>query len=338
MTPKKVVIFGMAALVALIVILSIAFTIPTAKTTEAIASYNYKVKISYLPVVQSLLLYNAVENHYFEDANLDVEIVRFDDPGQIVNSLIAGSTDVAANTGTGIVGIAETKAQGNIKVFGFACGDLQHLNDELLTRKDDVSIKTITDLKGKSLGILPGIQFKTVARHILAQNGLEAEKDVTIVELAVPLQLQALQSKQVDALLTLEPVGTIGNANGISQVLIANPMVRYVADPWCGAAFSISTKFIKEHPAEAKAVISILTRSVDEINASPENARKFLPTYTGMTDAIAEKVPFPIFVTYRDFSGHIEAAQKFLDIFYDLGVVDKRPNAKAMVLTDEDLK
>src|SRR3989338_3202638 len=166
-------------------------------TGQATISQDYKVKISYLPVVQSLLLYNAVENHYFEDAGLDVEIVRFDDPGQIVNSLIAGSTDVAANTGTGIVGIAETKDSGNIRIFGFACGDLQHLNDELLTRKDDSSIKTITDLKGKSLGILPGIQFKTVAKHVLAQNGLEAEKDITIVELAVPLQLQALASGQV---------------------------------------------------------------------------------------------------------------------------------------------
>src|SRR3989344_812514 len=203
MTPKKIVIFGMAALVALIVILSIAFIIPTANVTTTAASYEYKVKISYLPVVQSLLLYNAVENHYFEDAGLDVEIVRFDDPGQIVNSLIAGSTDVAANTGTGIVGIAETKAPENIKVFGFVCGDLQHLNDELLTRKDDASIRAIADLKGKSLGIIPGIQFKTMAMDILAQNDLEAETDVRIVELAIPLQLQALASGQVDAVLTI---------------------------------------------------------------------------------------------------------------------------------------
>ena len=338
MTPKRVVVFGMAALVALIVILSIAFIIPTANTTATVASYDYKVKISYLPVVQSLLLYNAVENHYFEDANLDVEIVRFDDPGQIVNSLIAGSTDVAANTGTGIVGIAETKDSGNIKIFGFACGDLQHLNDELLTRKDDSSIKTIAYLKGKSLGIIPGIQFKTVAKHILAQNGLEAEKDITIVELAVPLQLQALASGQVDALLTLEPVGTIGNAKGISQVFVANPMVKYIADPWCGAAFSISTKFLKEHPAEAKKVISILERSVDEINANPQNFKKFFSKYMGMDDKIAEKVPLPVFVTHKDFSGHVEAAQKFLDIFYEYGATDKRPNAETIILTDKDLK
>ena len=77
---------------------------------------------------------------------------------------------------------------------------------------------------------------------------------------------------------------------------------------------------------------------VDEINTNPEKARKFLPKYTGMSDEIAEKVPFPIFVTYKELDGHIEAAQKFLDIFYDLGVVSKRPNANAMILTDRDLE
>ncbi len=323
--------------VALVAALSAVFISVTGQATVS-QSEDVKIKISYLPAVQSLLLFNAVENHYFEEAGLNVEIVRFDNPGQIVDSLIAGSTDVAANTGTGIVGIAETKASGNIKIFGFVCGDLEHLNDELLTRKDDISIKTIADLKGKSLGIIPGIQFKTVAKHILAQNGLEAEKDVKIIELAIPLQLQALQSGQVDAVLTLEPVGTIGMEKGISRVFIANPMVKYIADPWCGGAFSISTKVLREHPIEAKKIISILERSVDEINASPDKFRNFLPKYLGMEDKIAEKVPFPVWVTTKDFDGHIEAAQKFLDIFYDLGVVDKRPNAEAMVLTDEDLK
>ncbi|MBI2529621.1 MAG: ABC transporter substrate-binding protein [Candidatus Diapherotrites archaeon] len=255
--------------VALVAALSAVFISTTGQAT-ILQNEDVKIKISYLPAVQSLLLFNAVENHYFEDAGLDVEIVRFDNPGQIVDSLEAGSTDVAANTGTGIVGIAETKAPGNIKVFGFVCGDLQHLNDELLTRRDDASIKTIADLKGRNLGIIPGIQFKTVAKHILAENNLEVEIDVRIVELAIPLQLQALQSGQVDAVLTLEPVGTIGTEKGISQVFIASPMVRYIADPWCGGAFSISTKFMKEHPVEAKKVISILTKSVDEINASPD--------------------------------------------------------------------
>ena len=307
-------------------------------TGQATISQNYKIKISYLPVINSLLLYNAVENHYFEDAGLDVEIVRFDDPGQIVNSLIAGSTDVAANTGTGIVGIAETKAPENIKVFGFVCGDLQHLNDELLTRKDDASIRAIADLKGKSLGIIPGIQFKTMAMDILAQNDLEAETDVRIVELAIPLQLQALASGQVDAVLNLEPVGTIGAEKGISQIFIASPLVKYIADPWCGGAFSISTKFLKEHPVEAKKVISILKRSVDEINANPQDFKKFLPEYTGMSNETAEKVPSPFWVTTEDFSGQVEAAQKFMDIFYEYGAIDKRPNAESMILVEEDLK
>jgi ABC-type nitrate/sulfonate/bicarbonate transport system substrate-binding protein len=46
-------------------------------------------------------------------------------------------------------------------------------------------------------------------RALFAKEGIDIDKDLTVVELAPGLQVQALASKQIDALLALEPMSTI---------------------------------------------------------------------------------------------------------------------------------
>src|SRR5437763_1539192 len=77
-----------------------------------------KVKIASLPNVQGLPVYVAIEKGYFKDEGLDVELVKFEAPNQIIDALLQGQVDLAHPGGaTGIAGIANFKNPGKLKIY-----------------------------------------------------------------------------------------------------------------------------------------------------------------------------------------------------------------------------
>jgi len=289
------------------------------------------VTVAYLPVVQSLPLYLAIDKGYFKDEGLDVKALKIDSPNLIFDALISGQADFGApGTAAGITGITNYVKPGELEIFELVGGGNSTTNDLLLVGINS-SIDSISGLKGHKLGILPGIQFRTIAKDILAQNGL-SDKDVTIVELAPGLQPQALASGQVDAILSIEPTGTIVESKGIGRELVHAPMVKYISDPWYGAVGVVKTKYATEHPETARKVISVLAKATEEIRADPASAKKHLVGYTPLDENMAEDVPLPEYRMYDEVTGNdILALQKFLDIFHDFGVINGTVNAQAMM-------
>jgi len=111
--------------------------------------------------------------------------------------------------------LAESKFPGTFKVFGLQGGGIKVglINDGLIV-KPDSDIKSFADLRGKKLGHVPGIQWRTISRHMVRASGLDPDKDVTLVDLAVGMQVPAVVGGSVDATLSLEPVGSVAVASG----------------------------------------------------------------------------------------------------------------------------
>lgn len=320
---------------AVIIIIIGVFVFARHGEKKQVAISNQKptsVKIGYLPVVQSLPLYNAYKKGYFEKENLSVELVKFDAPNLLIDSMISGKIDACVACATGITEIAENKNPGKQKIFMvIGAGSKDNTSNDVLAVKNDSGITSIADLKGKKIGNLPGIQFRTIARHILAQNGL-TDKDITLVDIATQLQVQALASKQVDALITLEPVLTILKAQNIGKALITGPMIQYISDPWYGADSAITTKFITGHSDAAKQLISVFAHSVDDIKNNPTGTRQYLVGFTSLNEKLASSVPLPVFKMYNEVdASDINALNKFFDIFVKYGVISTRTDVSKFI-------
>ncbi|MDD4983852.1 MAG: ABC transporter substrate-binding protein [Candidatus ainarchaeum sp.] len=304
--------------------------------TSLTAKGSEVVKFGYLPVVQGSPLYLAVEEGYFEEVGIEVELTSFDSPNQIIDAFLQGQIDIGPpSIAAGITGIAETKNPGKMKIYALAGGDKNNGAANLFVTPDS-EIKEISELKGKKVGILGGtIQWRTIAREIFAQNGLDMDKDLIIFELAPGLQVQALASKQIDALLALEPVSTVVKNKGVGKILVSAPCEKLIAEPFYAGAGVISTKFLKESPETAKKVIEIMEKAIKAIKEDPELERKYLSKYTSVDDVLAQKVPNTIFKMYSEFDEKdFEAVQKFYDIFKKYNVVDSEINFKNFVYTE----
>ncbi len=292
-----------------------------------------KVRIASLPNAQGLPIYLALEKDYFKDAGLDVALLKFEAPNQIIDALLQGQVDLTHPGGaTGIAGIADFKNPGKLKIYALSGGDMTVQNDAILV-KNNSSITSIQDLKGKKLGIMAGtIQWQTIAREILAQNNLEYDKDVKIVEIALGLQAQALASGDVDAVLCIEPVPTIVKAKGIGKELVPFAAAKYISNPFYGGAGIIRVDFAKKNPNTTKKVLDVIAKATDEINQNPDAARQYLKGYTQLDDTTISRVPILHFKMYSNFTqDDINAVQKFYDIFTKYNVVNGQMDFKHLL-------
>ncbi len=294
---------------------------------------NEKIKIADIPVTEGIPLYLAVENGYFKDEGLDVEIVKFDSPKQIIDAVVLNQVDLSGPNGaTGISAIAESLQPGNLKYYGFSC----HYNDNgsSLVVKANSNISSIRELEGKKIGKLPAIQWTTIVRRALKVNGVDVNK-TTLVDLALGLQLQALETGQVDALVALDPIGQIAVEKGIGKIIMAGVIQKSIADPACNGAGIVSTKFIAERPETARKVMRAMAKAFETYHRTPESQSSLLAKYLKMEPKIAEKMPFPLanFTMSSDLTLEQKTAiQKFIDMFYEDGIMQKRVNVEEVLI------
>lgn len=292
---------------------------------------NITVKIANLPVTEGLPLYIAIDKGYFKDAGINVEYVRFEAPNQIIDAVMAGKVDLVSPSGAmGISAIADSKNPEKLQIYAASGGDKVNPTNALFVGNDS-NINSIEGLKGKKLGILPGVQWRTIATEVLLRHGLKAVDEVTLVELASGLQSTALASGQVDAVLTLEPNPTVIREKKLGKEITPNPTYD-IADPFFGGAGIINVDFLNKYPELVKKVLSILDRANKEARANPEEARKYLKNYTSLTDDLIQKVTIPQIKMWHEINEtDIKAIQDFYQIFYKNKVVEKPLDFKSLL-------
>ena len=298
-----------------------------------------KVKLSWLPIMQTTPLYVALQDRLFEKAGLEVEIVQFQNPNQIIDSLVANQADAGApGAAAGITILAESRYPGTFKVFGLQGGTIkgQRLNDALIV-KSGSGIRSFQDLKGRSMGHLPGIQWRTISRHMLRANGLDPDKDVRLQEIAVGLQVPSVVAGSIDATLSLEPVGSIAVASGAATRALSNPCASVIADPFYSGVSVLTTKFVKERPKAARALVGALDQATRLANTEFDRVRPYFAKYTAIKGDDVRIVAQPYLRAWNELGDtDIASYQALVDVFHKEGVLKERIDVRTVLLKPSD--
>lgn len=321
---------------------SLALLLLFATSPVALAQQKMEIVVaSWLPIMQTMAYYVALEEKLFEKAGIQIDSKMFQSPNQIIDSLVAGQADFGApGAAAGITVIAESIYPGTFKVFGLQGGGIKVklINDGLIV-KNDSTIASFKDLKGKSLGHLPGIQWRTISRYILRQNGLDPDKDVRLQEIAVGLQVQSVVAGSVDATLSLEPVGSIAIASKEAKRAMTNPVAMVIADPFYSGVAVLTTKFVKERPAVARKVVDVLDQATDLAMKNFEKYRAIIPKYTAIKQDQVAFVAQPYLRGFKDLNEtDIKSYQALVDVFSKEGVLKEKFNVRNVILKTADLK
>ncbi|MBV6506574.1 MAG: hypothetical protein ILNGONEN_02155 [Syntrophorhabdaceae bacterium] len=292
-----------------------------------------KVSFGYQPFGSNLSFFVAMEKEFFKEQGLDVtaeKIISANDAANaVINGAIVGNATVPLNV---LLNIEENQP-GLMKIFMVKAASKETWSDYLLVKKGS-KIDSISQLKGKKVGGYPGSAQQTLLKLILQQ--FMDDKDIITVEMPPNTQLQGLDAGQIDALLTYDDLAITALQNNIGEVLIENPICKYVVNPLYGFPYVFSSKFVRENPKIAKKFRDAMYKATDFIKTDEAESRQIMAKWVGTKPEIAEKVNLWAQVKAEDVDK--AALQKLADIFYEGGVTKKKINTSQMFLTENDLK
>ena len=314
-------------------------TVVGASPAYAACDKYEEVTSAWLPIMQTTAYYVANEEGLFEKACIKVKSNKMQSPNHIIDALVSGRADFGPpGAAAGIAMLAEEKFPGTFKVFGLQGGGIKVdlINDGLIV-KTGSPIKSFAGLKGYTIGHVPGIQWRTITKHLVRSAGLDPDKDVKLVDLAVPQQVPAVLGGSVNATLSLEPVGSIAAAtDGVDRAVI-NPVAMVIADPFYSGAAVLTTTFIKERPAVARKVVEIIDEATALAMADFDKYKAIIPKYTAIRDTQLDLLAKPYLRGYSDLNEtDLNSYQAFVDVFFSEGVMRKKMDVRTKVLKMSD--
>jgi NitT/TauT family transport system substrate-binding protein len=130
------------------------------------------------------------------------------------------------------------------------------------------------DLKGKRIGVLLGTSYELYMIEVLKLGGLNPT-DVTLVNLSPEEVVAALQSDQIDAGYTWEPVTTDAMANGYRMVYTSESLGSlFIPD---GIVFRASV--VEERPDDVRAFLKAWFEAVEFRKNKPEEANQLIAKF-----------------------------------------------------------
>src|SRR5580704_10041944 len=225
-----------------------------------------KIRVGYIGITCEAPIFCAIENGFFKDEGLDVELVKCE-WSKYKDVLALGGFDITHHL---IMYLLKPIEQGlDVK---FTAG--VHTGCLRVQTATDSKIKTVQDLRGKRIGV-PGMGTPPFifANRVLSANGIDGSRDVTwTVYPAGELGL-ALQKGEVDAVADSEPIGSL---------LMADGKVRNVADQATDAPYSeeyccaviVNGKFLSKNPKAAAAATRALLKGAKWVETNPAAAAR----------------------------------------------------------------
>jgi NitT/TauT family transport system substrate-binding protein len=216
-------------------------------STPAAALDRIRVAVSN-PNMPNLTAALAQKQGFFKDENLDAEIIRMN-PNVAITALSTGDVDYCQLFGA-VVGGAIAGLPVRI-VAGY-------LDNWPMTLIAQPELKTLKDLKGKTLGISSfGATPDVAARLMIKQAGIDPEKEIKILALGSDAaRLTALKQRVVDVVVISPPADTQMEKQGYKILARAYELFSF---PYLG--LGTHSRKIKEKPGEIRRVIKATIRA-----------------------------------------------------------------------------
>src|SRR4029453_10179040 len=225
-----------------------------------------KVRVGYIGITCEAPIFSAVENGFFKEEGLEVELVRCE-WSKYKDVLALGGYDITHHL---IMYFLKPIEQGLDVKFtaGIHTGCLR------VQAAPNGPINTVQDLKGKRIGC-PGMGTPPFifANRVLGANGIDASKDVEWrVHPAGELGL-ALEKGEIDAIADSEPIGSLLLAEGKVKNIADQAKDAPYKDEYCCAVIA-NGKFLAKNPKVAAAATRALLKGAKWVETNPRAAAR----------------------------------------------------------------
>jgi ABC-type nitrate/sulfonate/bicarbonate transport system substrate-binding protein len=302
------------------------------------------VTIGYSALGVSLPLFVAHRTSLFADHGLQVKMRGYPTAHPLTEAVM----DDGVPCGGFVAFPISLHRHARTRPLHYACAVAEDLDNPisfLLARKGS-GIRSIKDLAGRRVGVLPTKAYREWLKVLLARTGLgyhqvKLDKTCKCMETCatgnVPIEQMvsvhdvlpqettaALRSGRIDALFSNDPGVTDAVRAGVADILGDRPILpSLLGSPFLFGSFVLDSAFVAAKPDEARRIIAALDEGVRVCQQDPAEARRiaayYLPPSCGdLRDGLGR----PIFLT----SGAVDTArlQSTMNLLADGGMIGGR--------------
>jgi NitT/TauT family transport system substrate-binding protein len=224
------------------------------------------VQIGRAPAFPQFPLFVAEDKGYWEEAGIDAEFVSIASGPEGTAAQVSGALDIVDNVPNNLLPIIDKGV--DIKAFTVTMKasqfDIIVSKDYALTSEQGDWQGVMKELEGANVGVIAlGTGAEDIARTLFQEAGVDPDKQVYIATGLPPTTLAAMQNKQIDMAITLEP----GIATAVQSGLAVTPFsVRAGEAPdsliWPGVVGTATTEYAEENPEILDKYIAVMEKTL----------------------------------------------------------------------------
>lgn len=225
---------------------------------------NGLTKVTLTEVAHSIFYapqYVAIEQGYFADEGIDLELVNGFGADKVMSAMVAGETDIGFCGGEASIYLYAEGASNYVVNFA----QLTQRAGNFLVARNEIKDFTWDMLKGKEvLGGRKGGMPEMVFEYILNKNGIIPQTDVSIDQsIDFGSTAAAFSSGQGDFTVEFEPSATAleqaGEGYVVASLGVDSGYVPYTS-------YSVTKEYLSEHPDIVEGFTRALQRGMEYVN------------------------------------------------------------------------
>ncbi|MDQ3413701.1 MAG: ABC transporter substrate-binding protein [Verrucomicrobiota bacterium] len=231
---------------------------------ETAKEESKKVRVGYIGLTCEASIFSAVENGYFKDEGLDVELIKCDWKNY-KDTLALGGYDITQHL---VMYFLKPIEQGlDVKFTGgihTGCLRVQ------ASAKSDIT--TVEQLRGKRIGV-PGMGTPpfVYANRVLKRHGIDGSKEIEWKVFPVGELGLAIDKGEVDAVANSEPIGSMLLESGKVRNVADQAVDEGDKDEYCCEVIA-NGKWLTANPKTAAAATRALLKGAKYVEANPKAA------------------------------------------------------------------
>jgi NitT/TauT family transport system substrate-binding protein len=235
------------------------------------------LRIAYpAPTASFLPLWAAHDAGFFKKHDLAVELIQVGSSTRGMSAMLAGQIDILAGGGTAGI-IAQLQGYPDLAIFG------TNVHTWVFSIYAQPAITEIAQLRGKKMGVTRfGGTMDFATRHFLKQRGLEAGKEVVLIQIGTsPDILTALSNGLIESGVMSVPYLFVARRLGLRELIdLSQSGIRYAQ-----AALVAKRSFLRDKQDVIARFLKATIEATQFLKTRPAEGMRVLGRYTRTDDA-----------------------------------------------------
>ncbi len=248
------------------------------------------IKFAVLPILDSLPMYVAAQEGYFEQYNLDVQLIPVGSGAERDQLLASKQVDGVINEV--LTTILNNKVEQNIQIVRFARAATADTALFSILASQKSGITQVEQLKGVEIGISEGTVIAYLTDRLLEKEGFTSSEIVTVAVPKIPDRLALIASGELTAGMMPEPVASLLTLQGATVVLADNKYPQL-----SNSTIAFRSEVLSAQPQAVRDFLAAIEKAVNTINVDPDKYEQTLIDNNILPTPLIGKFVVPEFVT-----------------------------------------